>query len=218
MQKHEEGRPAGAFYQPKITFQDANRNGLIDYDTTEIRVGQEEYIGPVLPTFTGQLSTQLSFGKFVRVSTMFDMRRGHYQFNYTERFRCAFSGFGDRGCAGSYDPSSSLVAQAAYLGGILGDPVTRTVSNALWVEKADFVKWRELTVTLAPPSNWVRFLPGGGDGFSLTLAGRNLKTWTDYSGTDPESNETGSASNFTQGEFGTQPPVRYLTARLNFAF
>jgi hypothetical protein len=43
-------------------------------------------------------------------------------------------------------------------------------------------------------------------------------TWTDYPGLDPEANETGAASNFTQGEFGTQPNVRYWTARLNINF
>jgi hypothetical protein len=67
------------------------------------------------------------------------------------------------------------------------------------------------------PDAWAQRL-GGASGLSLTLAGRNLMTWTDYPGLDPEINETGSASNFTQGEFGTQPQVRYWTARLNINF
>jgi hypothetical protein len=53
---------------------------------------------------------------------------------------------------------------------------------------------------------------------SLTIAGRNLRTWTDYPGLDPEVNETGSAANYTQNEFGSQPQIRYWTARINVNF
>jgi hypothetical protein len=56
------------------------------------------------------------------------------------------------------------------------------------------------------------------DGVTLTLAGRNLATWTDYTGLDPEINESGGGAGFTQGEFNTQPPLRQLTARVNVAF
>jgi hypothetical protein len=79
------------------------------------------------------------------------------------------------------------------------------------------MKWRELAFTLTPPREWMSRLPGV-QTVSLTVAGRNLLTWTDYPGLDPEINESGSSSNFTQGEFGTQPQVRYWTARLIITF
>ena len=53
---------------------------------------------------------------------------------------------------------------------------------------------------------------------SITLSGRNLGTWTDYTGMDPEINWNGSGDNFGVSEFLTQPPVRYYTARINFTF
>ena len=37
-------------------------------------------------------------------------------------------------------------------------------------------------------------------------------------GLDPEINESGGGANFTQGEFNTQPPLRYYTVRFNFTF
>jgi len=52
---------------------------------------------------------------------------------------------------------------------------------------------------------------------SVTLAGRNLKTWTDYTGFDPEVNSSPSA-NFSTSDFLTQPPVRYWTTRINVSF
>ncbi|MEE9533553.1 MAG: hypothetical protein V3W06_03980, partial [Acidimicrobiia bacterium] len=90
-------------------------------------------------------------------------------------------------------------------------------SAAGFVEKADFVKWRELSITLRAPSQLARSL-GALNGLSLTLAGRNLATWTSYPGLDPETVEGGGSVNFSQSEFNTQPPVRHLIIRLNYVF
>ena len=56
------------------------------------------------------------------------------------------------------------------------------------------------------------------DGLRITLAGRNLAVWTDYTGIDPELNSGGSSTNFGTQDFLTQPPLRYWTARLTFNF
>jgi TonB-dependent starch-binding outer membrane protein SusC len=52
---------------------------------------------------------------------------------------------------------------------------------------------------------------------TLTLAGRNLHTWTNYKGLDPELNAA-AQDNFTTTDFLTMPQVRYFTARLALAF
>ena len=52
---------------------------------------------------------------------------------------------------------------------------------------------------------------------SFTVTGRNLVTWTNYTGVDPELNTAGQA-NFSTADFLTQPPVRYFTARVNLSF
>jgi hypothetical protein len=109
------------------------------------------------------------------------------------------------------DPTASLEDQAAYI-------ADRYIGSAAgFVEKANFVKWRELSITLRAPSELARNL-GALNGLSLTLAGRNLATWTSYPGLDPEVNEGGGDSNFNQSEFNTQPPVRTLMMRLNYLF
>jgi len=51
----------------------------------------------------------------------------------------------------------------------------------------------------------------------LTLAGRNLHTWTNYTGFDPEVNSTPSG-NFATSDFLTEPPLRIYTARLTLQF
>lgn len=219
-QRHRQGFSAGSFFAPKIEFADTDGDGVLDRN--EVRViadaaDDPSYIGPSLPTFTGSLSGELSVFDFLRVSSLFDTRRGHYTLNDNERFRCSFAA----NCAGRNDPNASFEEQAAYIAGVLGNaaslPNPGVTSRRGFIEKADFVKWRELAFTLTPPQRWASRL-GRIDGLSFTVAGRNLKTWTDYSGLDPEANETGNSSNFTQGEFGSQAPVRYWTARINFNF
>ncbi len=51
---------------------------------------------------------------------------------------------------------------------------------------------------------------------NLVLSGRNLATWTDYLGSDPE--VQGNTGNFGGRDFLTQPQVRYFTARLKVTF
>lgn len=210
-QRHQNGFPAGAFFQRPVSFEDANNDGKLS--STEVTVGDTAvYLGPALPTFTRSLSGQLTLFKYVTVSTLFDWRGGNKQMNFTEAFRCA-RGFaiGERGCRATGDPNASLEEQAAFIGFIFKG------SNAGYIEDAEFIKWRELSVSLGTPE-WLSSRFATLRGASLTLSGRNLKTWTDYSGLDPEINESGGRANFTQNEFNTQPPVRTLSARLNFVF
>jgi hypothetical protein len=108
------------------------------------------------------------------------------------------------------NPNASVDDQARFL----GDALYGTLYG--YIYPADFVKWREMSVTFAVPESLARtnrLLNGA----TLTLSGRNLHTWTDYPGLDPEITES-AVGNFSQNEFNTAPPVRYFTARLNFTF
>jgi TonB-linked SusC/RagA family outer membrane protein len=62
--------------------------------------------------------------------------------------------------------------------------------NGEFVEDASFVKLRELTVRYSVPAGVLERLGplgvGGVQSLSLNVSGRNLKTWSDYRGYDPE--------------------------------
>ena len=207
LQRHTEGRPAGAFFQPVVTWDDADGNGLLTQ--SEVTVGEEVYIGPALPTWQRTLFADVRLFDFLTVSTLFEGRGGHFTGNDTEAFRCGYRS--TRGCAAVGDPNASLEEQAAYLADrFLG-------STYGYVEKADFYKWRELSLSFSTPSAWAQRFSQL-DGLRLTLAGRNLATFTDYPGLDPETVEGGGNANFSQSEFNTQPPVRYLMLRLDYSF
>jgi hypothetical protein len=89
--------------------------------------------------------------------------------------------------------------------------------NAVFIEDASFVKWRELTLTYSLPTRitdrWLR-----ADAVSIALGARNLHTWTKYGGLDPELSYDGGQDSFNTDEFFTQPPSRSLFVRLNVNF
>jgi hypothetical protein len=79
--------------------------------------------------------------------------------------------------------------------------------GAQFVEDGSFVKLRELGVTYTADQSWVRSLTGFSSA-DIRFAGRNLKTWTKYTGFDPEAN-LGGAEFLTQGlDYFINPQTR----------
>lgn len=204
-QRHQEGYSAGAYFQPKYTWNDHDGDGYLRLSDVEVDNSADLYIGPSMPTYTRSLLGELTLFNNITISSLFEARGGNYQMDGTTEFRCY-----QEGCAAVGDPNATLEQQAAFI----GTSELGTVRG--FIHKADFIKWREASITLrAPASLGERYSVLRGASF--TLAGRNLVTWTDYPGLDPEIAEQGAA-NFNQNEFNTQPPLRYLTARLSFRF
>ena len=92
---------------------------------------------------------------------------------------------------------------------------------AWWTEKADFWKLRSISLSYKLPESLLPWAKSG----SLTLAARNLFTLTDYTGTDPESNDTEDAqgTGSDAGAFGRRdyyqiPPGRTVVVSLRVTF
>jgi TonB-dependent starch-binding outer membrane protein SusC len=203
-QRHTEGRPLGAYYQTPYTFDDANGDGIIGYD--EVTLGDSaEYLGNPLPRRIISVTGNLTFLKYFRLSALFDHQGGYKQFNSTEEFRCSAI----LNCRALYDSTASLFDQARAIAGF------QFGTAAGYIEDGTFTRLRELSLTITAPDRYAQRM--GVRGIALTLAGRNLALWTDYTGFDPELNFAGQA-NFSQADFLTQPPARYLTARLDVNF
>jgi hypothetical protein len=147
------------------------------------------------------INSGVTLFRYVRLSALLNHRGGFKVYNSTEQFRCAVI----TRCRTAFDPTAPLAEQARRIASLEG-------SDAGYIEDGSFWKLREAAVTLNAPDRWANRL--GRTALSLTIAGRNLKTWTDYTGFDPELNFNGT-SNFSTADFLTQPPVRYWTARVN---
>ncbi|WP_331023872.1 hypothetical protein [Longimicrobium sp.] len=208
-----EGFPVGGFYVRRITgFADRNGDGVIgnagcttsDTSACEVQVSDDpEFAGSPDPTRMLGLRGRIRLG-WVELSALLDHQGGVHRANVTDRFRCHSP---VQACRASYDPSASLEEQARL--------VAFAVPGYLQVEDASFTRVREAAVTLSVPGRWARLL--GGRGAELTIAGRNLATWTPYTGLDPETNYQG-ANSLVFAEFFTQPLPRTVTTRLDVRF
>ena len=86
-------------------------------------------------------------------------------------------------------------------------------NSDFWIEPADFFKLRYVSATFDLPRRFLR----GVQGASLTLAGRNLFTDTDYSGLDPESADQ-SDNTFARREYYQLPSLRTFTLSAKVTF
>jgi hypothetical protein len=205
--KHEEGYPAGGIWEkPILSWADANGDGVLGRD--EVEVGSDyEYIGPGMPTREMTVSTSVTLWDRIRVYGLFDYRGDYILYNNTERFRCLFSD-----CRAVQDPSTPLWDQARAVAARFHS----TPTTGGYREDASFTKFREMSVSFFVPEDWAAKMRASRAVFTIT--GRNLWTWTDYTGVDPELNMGGSSTNFGTSDFLTQPPLRYWTARLTLNF
>jgi len=202
-QRHTEGRPLGAYYQETYTFNDTNNDGVIDYN--EVTLGDTAYLGNPLPTNTWSFNSVMTFANQLHFRALVDAQRGFKQYNSTEEFRCGTVA----NCPSIYVAGTPLWQQARAIANI------NFGTAAGYIEDASYVKLRELALTWDIPVSFASQI-GITRGMSLTLAGRNLHTWTNYTGLDPEINFT--TANFTQAEFLSQPPVKRYSIRLDLNF
>lgn len=185
------------------------------------------YMGKPTPNWAGTFGGDLSWGNFT-VSNLFEFRAGDYAVhNITDEFRRSHQTIG-RNIRSIAEVESTLLNPAST-------PEERLDAAMLWstqlfglapydgfnaIEKADHLRWQELSVTYRVPGDFVdRFRARS---MSLTAAARNLMIWTPYSGFDPATNVSvsqGSEGQFFQGQDGWSvgiPRRLQLSARVGF--
>jgi TonB-linked SusC/RagA family outer membrane protein len=222
-QRHQNGYALGGYWAVPIkSYADKNGDGIISRTNCPINNGTANpqggslpacevtlgdtavYLGSPFPTSVVTFTPSLTIYKNFTIRALFDHRGGQKLLNFTERFRCVSFG----SCFAANSASAPLNEQARYIAGLMG-------TDYGYIEDASFTKWRELSVAIGVPPRFVSRL--GFNGATLTLAGRNLHTWTKYTGLDPEINENGGF-NFSTDEFLSQPQVRYYTIRLDLGW
>lgn len=198
-QRHQNGYSAGGYWAIPYKFKDANGDGLLSQ--SEVTMGDTAvYMGTPFPTLQTTVTTQLTLFKYFRLNGQLDYEGGMKLLNFTEEFRCQFDI-----CSEANDPHASLADQARNVAFLNG-------SDAGFIEPATFWKLREVSLTLLAPTSIAH--RAGASNLSLTIAGRNLATWTKYKGFDPELNEN-AAGNFSADDFLTLPPLRVYTFRID---
>ncbi|TVP42129.1 MAG: TonB-dependent receptor [Gemmatimonadales bacterium] len=168
------------------------------------------YLGPSIPPHTGNLGSDLSLRSLtIRATGQFAM--GHVVNNHLRPYmainRVGVDYYNVLEAAGG-DPDHPDVTRFMAEQGIYGENI----------EDADWLKLRELSASYALPTSLSQRM--GASSVRLTAAGRNLLTFSRYSGADPEVSATfSSGNNLSIGaDFFTVPPSRQFVFGINMTF
>lgn len=200
VQRQEIGKPLGAFWANAVQY-DSNGNLVKDANGRPVLQDEQVYKGPAFPPYKVGFSSTIDFFQNFQVYLLLDYQAGHYQFNVKD-WRRDRAGLSWETVNPNADPDEVLVRQFA-------------AQNDLHVQKADFLKLREVSLSYRLP---VQLLDKMGLRSSrIRLSGRNLAIWTKYGGADPEINFHGDQT-FNRVDSWTLPMVRQLNLSLNFGF
>ncbi|NNE28933.1 MAG: SusC/RagA family TonB-linked outer membrane protein [Saprospiraceae bacterium] len=197
-------------------FDDINGDGNLLTDQASALDPDADYavLGNGIPDFEIGWTNQLSVGGW-NINAFF---RGAFGHSLVNTFR-AF-----------YEPVVSTQSSYNFMNTELKvDGLTEARFSSLYVEKADFFRLDNLTISRSVPLGDVTAISN----LNVSLTGQNLFTITNYTGTDPDPalGDFGAASNGDSVNFASQDPLvpgidrrnnyfsaRTLTFGLNFNF
>ncbi len=196
-----EGQPVGVHFMPAF-MRDANGNIVTDeigprLENTPgpIPTSNSRIVGNPWPSWTGSLFNQFTFGKNWSASFLLDGSFGAELWNQTQRIM------------------DGLQAGPLYDKVLRGEwtPEQLARHRSIWeayLEDASFIKVRDVTVRYTTDGSFLRHI--GASRMDLELVGRNLKTFTDYSGYDPEINMFGLSTVERGTDFAVYPNARTI--------
>lgn len=186
-----------------------NPGSLIRYIDAD---GNDQHkIGDVNPNFNWGFANNIRFKSFA-VYALFDGQRGGQVYNFTKQWMMQDWRTGDADMAGV--PAAEKVPATVFTGSLYNG----LVASSYFVEDASYVKLRELSVSYTLGGNVMRVagLNRFASGVKLALIGRNLYTWTDYTGFDPDVT-AGGDFNFRVDGF-RYPNFRTVTGQVELTF
>lgn len=202
------GYPLFGVWRKKIlSYTDINKDGILT--ANEVVVSDSAmFLGRSSPRSELTLEPAIDlFDNMFRASAAFDHKGKFMLKNSNERIRCN----GSFSCEG-LTPTAPLAQQARVVA--LREDPSRT-EQGFW-ENGAYTKIREVALTFTPPTRWLQHRFFRADRFSITAAARNVKTWSHWTGIDPE--QAAAAEQEVQDPFQAVPPPRYYTLRFNFGF
>ena len=216
VQQHRIGYPLGGYWvTPPV--RDANGVAVLNASGAAIYYTGDtsrRYVGPSTPTREVGFSNTFTFLRRFSVYALLDYKGGGYLFNQQERSRCQAA---NDNCSRVNDPRARFPQNSADSALFKELAVYRNTTNVSpeWIQRSDFVKLRELSLSVDIPERLVA--RAGASSARLTLSGRNLKVWAKYEGVDPEVNSYGGR-NFVRVDAYAAPMMQRLTAALTLGF
>jgi hypothetical protein len=153
---------------------DAHGGATPCYNANGSVIAPKVFLGHSTPTFEGSWSNTVRVFNNWRVYVMFDAANGYRRLDNNIRIRCQIF----HTCLEYVQPQNTdpLLLAQYFSGGPLRD---------FTINDASYVKFRELSLSYDATTTLASRL--GARALSVTASGRNLRTWSPYSGIDPES-------------------------------
>jgi hypothetical protein len=236
--RHQVGYPAFAWFEKELLSTSFNRttgvaSNLMCADTLPNSGGKEDlshavpcatapsvYLGRSVPPREYAFSGTLTLFSRFHVYSMLDIKNGHKKLDGNTRARCGIFGR----CLENFVslPASQLVNFPNLKTEADSMLTARYNSNSTIVDylitSANFAKWRELTFSYDVPTRFTQAARGISRA-TIAVSGRNLKTWTSYTGFEPEAMFLGgSRGGNASWEQTTLPPLTSWLITLNLGF
>ena len=200
-----EGEPLGVFYR-QFYARDADGSISLDADGypfggTTADGSSSKVIGDPNPEWFGSLINEFTYKDFT-LRVQFDAVQGFDVFNWNRRLLDNVI-FGGGSNIGEELLGNRLKGFGGAQAGIFEE----------FVEDGSFVKLRELALsyTIKEPFEFI-------DNLTISVIGRNLVSWDDYSGWDPEINTAGQSNGVRGFDFAGVPIPRTYQLGLNVNF
>ncbi len=213
------GGPIGGIYTKRVV--SADRDPTTNLATNVLCDGGEGkpavacasapfvFIGTPTPKVTGSIANTFSFlGRF-RLYGLVDFKRGNRVANSNEQLRCT-GAVGAPLCRANYYP---LEFDPVYLAERVGTAAAQGITDQ-YFQDGSFSKLREVSLTYTLPPALLR----GYTSASITLAGRDLHSWTKYAGIDPEVNVNNVATSSATADQAVTPPLSRFIASFTLKF
>lgn len=219
--EHRIGYPLGAWFHHRVVDAEFDSDGRVInssmicddgkggttpcYDGNTI-VAPRIYLGTSEPKYEGAFSSTLMLGDRIRIYGLIDFKTGFKKWDHVMRIRCSL-----------YHVCHENAAPLEYVDtapGRLASYQNAAEFGAAYIQDADFAKLREISVTYLIPDEWAGRI--GASRASITMAGRNLHTWTNYTGLDPEGRFMSRA--FGGVEQNNLPQLASFVTSINVSF
>ena len=153
------------------------------YDAAGRLQAPKVYLGRTIPALEGAWSNTIRFFDHFRASSMIDFKGGYKRLDNNLRIRCQIF----YTCLEYLNPSTTDPARLVQM------QSNGTLRNFV-INDAHFAKLREISLAYDASQSIASRV--GARTLSVSVAGRNLHTWTPYTGLDPESMFLSGSPNF----------------------
>jgi len=216
--RHQIGYPVGGYWEPRIVSAEFTPDGRTTNEMCDdgkggvtpcLNAAKTAFIAPRVfigrsdAPNEGSVSAAATLYQRLRFYGLLDFKNGHKQFDNNHRARCQVFLV----CMANLEPRN-------YPATLIAQYNTNNLLRNFGYADPGYMKLREVSASYSLPDRLAR--RAGFATAAVTVSGRNLHTWTKWTGIDPESFFT--TEQYARTEQAQVPPLRTYLVSFNVTF